>query len=38
MLDKRTCITYIVCWYKSLYQILPFEWTNHITTRRYRDS
>ena len=36
MLDKL--ITYIVCWYKTLYQVLPVEWTNRITARRYRDS
>jgi len=37
MLDKL--ITYIVCWYKILYQVvLPVAWTNRITTRRYRDS
>jgi hypothetical protein len=32
MLDKL--ITYIVCWYKTLYQVLPVAWTNLITTRR----
>jgi len=32
MLDKL--ITYIVCWYKTLYQVLPVVWTNRITTRR----
>jgi hypothetical protein len=26
MLDKL--ITYIVCWYKTLYQVLLVEWTN----------
>ena len=31
MLDKL--ITYIVCWYKTLYQVLPVAWTNRITTR-----
>jgi hypothetical protein len=36
MLDKL--ITYIVCLYKTLYQVLPVVWTNRITTRRYRDS
>jgi hypothetical protein len=36
MLDKL--ITYIVCWYKTLYQVLPVVWTNRITTRRFRDS
>jgi hypothetical protein len=35
MLDKL--ITYIVCLYKTLYQVLPVAWTNRITTRRYRD-
>jgi len=35
MLDKL--ITYIVCWYKTLYQVLPVVWTNCITTRRYCD-
>ena len=29
MLDKL--ITYIVCWYKTLYQVLPVVWTNRIT-------
>jgi hypothetical protein len=29
MLDKL--ITYIVCWYKTLYQVLPVAWTNRIT-------
>jgi hypothetical protein len=32
MLDKL--ITYIVCWYNTVYQVLPVVWTNHITTRR----
>jgi hypothetical protein len=36
MLDKF--ITYIVCWYKILYQTLPVAWTNRITTRHDRDS
>jgi len=36
MLDNL--ITYIMCWYKTLYQVLPVAWTNRITTRRYRDS
>jgi len=38
MLDKR--ITYIVCWYKTLYQVLSVAWTNYnrITTRRFRES
>jgi len=36
MLDKL--ITYIVWWYKTLYQVLPVVWTNRITTCRYRDS
>jgi len=36
MLDKL--ITYIVCWYKTLYQVLPVVWTKRITTGRYRDS
>ena len=31
MLDKL--ITYIVCWYKTLYLHLPVVWTNCITTR-----
>jgi hypothetical protein len=31
MLDKL--ITYIVCLYKTLYQVLPVVWTNCITTR-----
>jgi hypothetical protein len=30
MLDKF--ITYIVCWYKTLYQVLPVVLTNRITT------
>jgi len=36
MLDKL--ITYIVCWYKTMYQVLPVAWNNCITTRCYRDS
>jgi hypothetical protein len=32
MLDKL--ITYIVCWYNTLYQVLSVVWTNRITTRR----
>ena len=32
MLDKL--ITYIACWNKTLYQVLPVAWTNRITTRR----
>ena len=32
MLDKL--ITYIVCWYKTLYQVLPVAWTSCITTHR----
>jgi hypothetical protein len=36
MLNKL--ITYTVCLYKTLYQVLPVVWTNRITTRRYRDS
>jgi len=36
MLDNL--ITYIACWYKTLYQVLPVVWNNHITTRRYQDS
>jgi hypothetical protein len=35
MLDKF--ITYIVCWYKTLYQAEPVVWTNRITIRHYRD-
>ena len=31
MLDKF--ITHTVCWYKTLYQVLPVAWTNRITTR-----
>jgi hypothetical protein len=31
MLDKL--ITYIVCLYKTLYQVLPVVWTNCITHR-----
>jgi hypothetical protein len=31
MLDKL--ITYIVWWYKTVYQVLPVAWTNRITTR-----
>jgi hypothetical protein len=30
MLDKL--ITYIVCWYKTFYQVLPVARTNRITT------
>jgi hypothetical protein len=36
MLDQL--ITYIVWWYKIVYQVLSVAWTNRITTRRYRDS
>ena len=36
MLDKT--ITYTVCRYNILYQVLPVTWTNRITTRHYRDS
>jgi hypothetical protein len=36
MLEKL--ITYIVCWYKTLYQVLSVAWTSCITTRRYCDS
>ena len=36
MLDKL--ITYIMCWYKTMYQVSPVAWTNCITTHRYRDS
>jgi hypothetical protein len=36
MFDK--CITYIVWWYKTVYQVLSVAWTNRITTRRFRDS
>jgi hypothetical protein len=36
MLDKL--ITYIVWWYKTVYQVLSVAWTNRITTCRYRDS
>ena len=36
MLDKL--ITYIVCWYKTLYQVLPVTWTYRITTSHYHDS
>jgi len=36
MLDKL--ITYIVCWYNTMYQVLPVPWTNRITTRCYSDS
>ena len=32
MLDNL--ITHIVCWYKTLYQVLLVVWTNCITTRR----
>ena len=35
VLDKL--ITYIVCRYKTLYQVLSVVWTNHIITRRYCD-
>jgi hypothetical protein len=35
MLDKL--ITCIVCWYKTVYQILRVSWTNRITTRRFRN-
>jgi len=36
MLDKL--VTYTVCWYKILYQVLSVAWTNRITTRRFRES
>ena len=36
MLDKL--ITYIVWWYKTVYQVLSVAWTNRITTRRDSDS
>ena len=36
MLDKL--ITYIVWWYKTVYQVLSVAWNNRITTRRYGDS
>ena len=36
MLDKL--ITYIVWWYKTVYQVLSVAWANRIITRRYRDS
>jgi hypothetical protein len=36
MLDKP--ITYIVCLYKILYQVLPVVWTNRIKTCRFRNS
>jgi len=36
MLDKL--ITYIIFWYKTLYQVLPVTLTNYITTRRYSGS
>jgi hypothetical protein len=32
MLDKL--ITCIVCWYNTLYHVLPVVWTKRITTRR----
>ena len=34
MLDKLITYLYIVCLYKTLYQVLPVVWTNRITTRR----
>jgi hypothetical protein len=34
MLDKL--ITYIVCWYNTLYQVLSVAWTNRIATRRFQ--
>ena len=36
ILDKP--ITYIVWWYKTVYQVLSVAWTNRITTRHFRDS
>ena len=33
MLDN--CITYSMCWYNSLHQILPVARKYHITTRRF---
>ena len=38
MLDKLITYMYIVCLYKTFYQVLPVVWTNRITARRYRDS
>jgi hypothetical protein len=35
MLDKL--ITFIVCWYKTLYLVLPVAWTIRITTPHFRD-
>ena len=35
MLDKL--ITYVVCLYNNLYQVLSAVWTNRITDRHYRD-
>ena len=31
------CITYSMCWYNTLHQILPVAWKYHITNRRFRD-
>ena len=36
MLDK--VITYIVCWYKTLYQVLSVAWTNRITIATRSDT
>jgi tellurite resistance protein TehA-like permease len=36
MLDQL--ITYIVWWYKTVYQVLFVAWTDRITTRRDSDS
>ena len=36
MLNKL--ITYIICWYTSLYQVLPIAWTNHITIATRNDT
>jgi hypothetical protein len=36
MLDKL--ITFIVCWYKTLYLVLPVALTIRITTPHFRDS
>jgi len=36
MFDKL--IAYIMCWYKTLYQVLSVVWTNRITTRRFHNS
>jgi len=36
MLEKLN--TFIVCWYKTVYNVSPVVWANRITTHCYCDS